>query len=182
MHMKYTVYSIKYAYEIYSIFHEICIWNIQYILWNMHMKYTVYSITYAYEICSIFYKICIWNIQYIPWNMHMKYTVYSIKYAHETYTIFHEICIAHSFVVACFIAIILVTSWWWVGLFHVVFAITFQVWFTVTGALIEFYPYPSRPLHWHWGNHMIAPVTVKQPWRIWVKCTITKLYTKHNKA
>ena len=27
----------------------------------------------------------------------------------------------------------------------------------------------SRLLHWHWGNHMIAPVPVKEPWRIWVK-------------
>ena len=26
-------------------------------------------------------------------------------------------------------------------------------------------PYPSGLLPWHWGNHMIAPVPVKQPWR-----------------
>ena len=32
----------------------------------------------------------------------------------------------------------------------------------------QFYPYPSGLLHWHWGNHTIAPVPVKQPWRIWV--------------
>ena len=25
-------------------------------------------------------------------------------------------------------------------------------------------PYHSGLLHWHWGNHMIAPVPVKQPW------------------
>ena len=25
----------------------------------------------------------------------------------------------------------------------------------------------SGLLHWHWGNHMIAPVPVKQPWNIW---------------
>ena len=31
------------------------------------------------------------------------------------------------------------------------------------------YPYPSGLLHWHWGNRVIAPVQVKQPWRIWVK-------------
>ena len=31
-----------------------------------------------------------------------------------------------------------------------------------------FYPYPLGLLHWHWGNHTIAPVPVKQPWRIWV--------------
>ena len=29
-------------------------------------------------------------------------------------------------------------------------------------------PYPSGLLHWHWGSHIIAPVSVKQPWRIWV--------------
>ena len=32
-----------------------------------------------------------------------------------------------------------------------------------------FYSYPSGLLHWHRGNHRIAPVPVKQPWRIWVK-------------
>ena len=31
-----------------------------------------------------------------------------------------------------------------------------------------FHPYPSGFLHWHWGNHTIAPVPVKQPWRIHV--------------
>ena len=49
----------------------------------------------------------------------------------------------------------------------------------------EFNPYPSGLLHWHWGNHMIAPVSVKQPWRIWVndsyestrKCDITTRQT-----
>ena len=30
-------------------------------------------------------------------------------------------------------------------------------------------PISSGSLHWHWGNHMIAPVPVKGPWRIWVK-------------
>ena len=34
--------------------------------------------------------------------------------------------------------------------------------------LLDFYPYPSGLLHWHWGNHTIAPVSVKQPRRIWV--------------
>ena len=33
------------------------------------------------------------------------------------------------------------------------------------------YPYSSGLLHWHWGNHTIAPVPMKQPWRVWVnKC------------
>ena len=31
-----------------------------------------------------------------------------------------------------------------------------------------FNSYPLGLLHWHWGNHTIAPVPVKQPWRIWV--------------
>ena len=31
------------------------------------------------------------------------------------------------------------------------------------------YPYISGSLHWHWGNHMIAPVPMKWPWKIWVK-------------
>ena len=31
-----------------------------------------------------------------------------------------------------------------------------------------FYPYPLGLFHWHWGNHMIAPVPVKQLQRIWV--------------
>ena len=34
---------------------------------------------------------------------------------------------------------------------------------------VRFYTYPSCLLHWHWGNHMIAPVPVKQTWRICVK-------------
>ena len=29
-------------------------------------------------------------------------------------------------------------------------------------------PYPTGLLQRHWGNHSIAPVPVKQPWRIWV--------------
>ena len=29
-------------------------------------------------------------------------------------------------------------------------------------------PVYSGLFHWHWGNHIIAPVPVKQPWRIWV--------------
>ena len=33
------------------------------------------------------------------------------------------------------------------------------------------YQYPSGLLHWHWGNQMIAPEPVKQPWKIWVIST-----------
>ena len=35
-------------------------------------------------------------------------------------------------------------------------------------------PYSSGLLHWHRGNHMIAPVPVKKPWSIWVKITTTQ--------
>ena len=46
-------------------------------------------------------------------------------------------------------------------------------WFMFCYVLLWFstcriYPYSSGLLHWHWGNHMIAPVPVKQPWRMWV--------------
>ena len=46
-------------------------------------------------------------------------------------------------------------------------------WFTVCMDLLWmctglFDPYHWELLHWHWGNHMIAPVPVKQPSRIWV--------------
>ena len=39
-----------------------------------------------------------------------------------------------------------------------------MLWFS---HLSGFYSYSSGLLHWHWGNK-IAPVPVKQPWRIWV--------------
>ena len=35
------------------------------------------------------------------------------------------------------------------------------------------YPHSWWLLHWHWGNHMIAPVPVKQPWKKWVKLVNT---------
>ena len=37
---------------------------------------------------------------------------------------------------------------------HIIYAL---LWF----GTCQFYPYPSGLLHWHWGNHMIAPVSVK---------------------
>ena len=42
------------------------------------------------------------------------------------------------------------------------------IWWVSAGLLWSFYPYSSGLLHWHWGNHTIAPVPVKQPWKIWV--------------
>ena len=32
--------------------------------------------------------------------------------------------------------------------------------------VLDDFTHISGLLHWHWGNHMIAPVPVKQPWRI----------------
>ena len=40
------------------------------------------------------------------------------------------------------------------------------------------YPYSLRLLHGHWGNHIIAPVPVKQPWSIWIKLTSIKQQQK----
>ena len=34
--------------------------------------------------------------------------------------------------------------------------------------LIRFWPYLSGLLQWHWNNHAIVPVPLKQSWRIWV--------------
>ena len=39
------------------------------------------------------------------------------------------------------------------------------LWFGTTW----FNPYSPGLFHWHWGNHMIAPVPVMWPWRIWEK-------------
>ena len=44
------------------------------------------------------------------------------------------------------------------------------------GCFHKMYVNTAGLLHWHWG--MIAPVPVKQPWRIWVKVTYTK--PQHN--
>ena len=39
----------------------------------------------------------------------------------------------------------------------------------------RFYPYSSYLLHWHWGNHTIAPVSEKKIWRIWVNASCESL-------
>ena len=41
----------------------------------------------------------------------------------------------------------------------------------IGGATFRYHvrPYPSGLLHWHWGNHKIAPVPVQWPWRMWIK-------------
>ena len=46
--------------------------------------------------------------------------------------------------------------------------ILYKVYNNLQYGISQVYPYSSGLLHWHWGNHMIAPVPVKQPWRIWV--------------
>ena len=52
--------------------------------------------------------------------------------------------------------------------------------FGCCGSVGQFYPYPSGLLHRHWGNHIITPVPVKQPWRIWV--SISYIWYDHNKT
>ena len=32
----------------------------------------------------------------------------------------------------------------------------------------QYHPKPSGVLHWHWGNFMISPLSMKQPQRIWI--------------
>ena len=48
------------------------------------------------------------------------------------------------------------------------------------GVVWSIFPYPSWPLHWHRGNHAIAPVPVKWPWRIWVNRLLYPTATKNN--
>ena len=43
------------------------------------------------------------------------------------------------------------------------------------------YPHSSGLLHWHWGNHMIAPVPVKEAWKMWVNWLMTMIQD-HNKT
>ena len=40
-----------------------------------------------------------------------------------------------------------------------------STWSTLCGC---FYPYPLGLLYWPWSNHMITPVSMEQPWGIWV--------------
>ena len=77
---------------------------------------------------------------------------------------------AHSFVVLCFVMVILSTPnnsydiQYIPRNMHTVFALLCFV--VVIHWLI--YPYPSGLLHWHCGNLTIAPVPAKQPWWIWI--------------
>ena len=51
------------------------------------------------------------------------------------------------------------------------------------GACCHVYNHDIDKHHWEWiwGNHMIAPVAVKQPWRIWVdKLHKSRRRCKHN--
>ena len=38
--------------------------------------------------------------------------------------------------------------------------------FTFFCVIVKFCSYHSKLFYCHWGNHMISPVSVKQPWRI----------------
>ena len=59
----------------------------------------------------------------------------------------------------------------WNALFCFVYIITLVIfiWPIYFGYIyLTYLPISFGMLPWHWGNHMIAPVPVKQPWRIWV--------------
>ena len=45
---------------------------------------------------------------------------------------------------------------------------------------VIYWPYSPGLLHGHWGNRTIAPVPVKQPWRIWLNPACTKLWQNMN--
>ena len=54
---------------------------------------------------------------------------------------------------------------------HMILLCFVLLWFCNSRFMWYSYPYGSGLLHWHWGNHMIAPVPVKEPWTIWVELT-----------
>ena len=54
------------------------------------------------------------------------------------------------------------------GLWAIYLPILFRVASLALGQSYDCPTYFSGLLHWRWGNHMIAPVPVKQPWKIWV--------------
>ena len=63
----------------------------------------------------------------------------------------------------------------WACFWHVSFYCDYIIFWWLMSLI---HPYSSGLLHWHWGNHMIAPVPVKQPWRIWVNQSVPN----HNKT
>ena len=86
-----------------------------------------------------------------------------------TYNVAHEIY--SSFVLFWFVLFIL-SGFIWFWMHMDILKGYFRV---ISLSLINHnYPYPSGLLYQHWGNHMIAPVLVKQPWRIWINCSKTQ--------
>ena len=77
-----------------------------------------------------------------------KWGFYEMKFAHGTSI--HPKKYAHGFVYG------LITVW-------------IMLYFLVESS--ESFIYSSRLLRGHWGNRMIAPVPMTQPWRVWVKST-----------
>ena len=71
----------------------------------------------------------------------------------------------------CFINYCLLKCHVWQWSIPITYSIvqTFSLCCVLFGAgTFRFYRYPPGSLHWHRGNHTIAPVPVKQPWKIWV--------------
>ena len=60
---------------------------------------------------------------------------------------------------------------WWTLLDKVI-RIMHMVHTFLSFGINQFYPHPLSGLfHWHWGNHVIAPVPGEQSWKIWVNCS-----------
>ena len=102
---------------------------------------------------SCWRRVCIY-VEYIPWNMHYIWLIYIYIYMYVYVYIYIYIYAVCSIEHALGFKFCCLYHWSWWVMWHV-------------------YPYPSGLLHRQWGNHRIAPVPVKQPWRIWGKFTIT---------
>ena len=93
-----------------------------------------------------------WQMQYFPWNVHTALLrLGKINFIDKVFPL------------------------WYI---HMAFFLFYWLHKYVFAFMRFVYPYFSGLLHWHWGNLMIAPVPVKQPWRIWIKLINTKLQFK----
>ena len=148
--------------------------------WTRRAAPTVLSCPYIVTwSCSISNQICKYGFVVFCFDVVISAFIMDSwdKFAH---TSVYPIKCAHGFVVFCFCFGLYQHLSWIHGMHSLIFfSISNQIctWHCY-GCIIFYsrfmwyiYSYSSGLLPWHWGNHMIAPVPVKYPWRVWVKFT-----------
>ena len=145
---------------VFSIMTKTLIW-----LWLVALKVVIMT-TYSATRSSTVTKLATWKLEVFSkfrcmtdssMNIHEQDEIHDVQWIFRWAMQWTIYCARFSFFLFLVIVILYSRSQ---GLYTLV--CLFVVWHG------SFYPYPSGLLHWHWGNHMIAPVSVKQPWRIWV--------------